>query len=155
MGAFHLMAEQTLILLKPDAVDRQLVGTIIQRYEQKGLKISAMKLLNVTQEMAQEHYGEHKEKPFFKDLVEFITSSPIVAMVLSGSEEAIRVARTINGATDPKEAVPGSIRGDLAVSKQYNLVHASDSPESAKREISIFFKPEEILSYSLTLNKWV
>lgn len=147
------MDERTLILLKPDAVDRQLVGPIVQRYEQKGLKIVGMKLLIVSEEMARQHYAEHKDKPFFKDLVNFITSSPIVAMVLSGVQ-AIKVAREINGATDPKEAVPGSIRGDMALSKQFNLVHASDSPESAKREVSIFFYESEIHQYDLSHDKW-
>ena len=147
------MEEQTLILLKPDAIDRRLSGSIIQRYEQKGLKIAAMKLIIVTQKMAEKHYAEHKEKPFFKDLVNFITSGPIVAMVLQGLQ-AISVAREINGATDPKEAAPGSIRGDMAISKQSNLVHASDSSNSAKREIAIFFKKGEILNYKLSHDKW-
>jgi len=145
--------EKTLILLKPDAVDRRLAGTIISRYENKGLRIAAMKMIKVPQETAEKNYAEHRGKPFFQILIDFMTGGPVVAMVLSG-QDAIHIARTLNGATNPINADPGSIRGDLAKSKQYNLVHASDSPASAVREIGIFFNQNEILDYTLTQNKW-
>ncbi|WP_405490954.1 nucleoside-diphosphate kinase [Nocardia sp. NBC_00511] len=133
------MTEQTLVLIKPDGVARGLVGEIITRIERKGLKIAALKLVNVSPELAAEHYAEHAERPFFGSLIEFITSGPVVAAVLEG-ERAIPAFRQIAGGTDPVEkAVPGSIRGDYALETQYNLVHGSDSPESAKREISLWF----------------
>ncbi|MVU76182.1 nucleoside-diphosphate kinase [Nocardia sp. ET3-3] len=133
------MTEQTLVLIKPDGVARGLVGEIITRIERKGLKIAAMKLVNVSEEVAVSHYAEHAERPFFGSLIEFITSGPVVAAVLEG-ERAIAAFRQIAGGTDPVEkAVPGSIRGDYALETQYNLVHGSDSPESAKREIDIWF----------------
>ncbi len=145
------MIEQTLILLKPDAIERHLVGALLQRYEKKGLQITAMKLMNVTPDMAERHYFEHRERPFFKDLIEYITRSPVVALVLRG-EGAIGVTRALNGATNPANAVPGSIRGDFALSTRFNLVHASDSPQSSAREIQIFFTEKEILNYPLMLN---
>ncbi|MBF6133076.1 nucleoside-diphosphate kinase [Nocardia otitidiscaviarum] len=133
------MTEQTLVLIKPDGVARGLIGEIITRIERKGLKIAALKLVNVSEELAGEHYAEHKEKPFFGSLIEFITSGPVVAAILEGPR-AITAFRQIAGGTDPVEkAVPGSIRGDYALETQFNLVHGSDSPESAKREISLWF----------------
>ncbi|MFJ9365509.1 nucleoside-diphosphate kinase [Nocardia sp. NPDC101769] len=133
------MTEQTLVLIKPDGVARGLVGEIITRIERKGLKIAALKLVNVSPELAAVHYAEHAERPFFGPLIEFITSGPVVAAVLEGPR-AITAFRQIAGGTDPVEkAVPGSIRGDYALETQYNLVHGSDSPESAKREISLWF----------------
>ncbi|MTE13255.1 nucleoside-diphosphate kinase [Nocardia aurantiaca] len=133
------MTEQTLVLIKPDGVARGLVGEIITRIERKGLKIAALKLVNVSEELAAQHYAEHAEKPFFGSLIEFITSGPVVAAVLEGPR-GIAAFRQIAGGTDPVEkAVPGSIRGDYALETQYNLVHGSDSPESAKREISLWF----------------
>ncbi|WP_433565226.1 nucleoside-diphosphate kinase [Nocardia sp. CA-151230] len=133
------MTEQTLVLIKPDGVARGLVGEIITRIERKGLKIAALKLVNVSPELAAVHYAEHAERPFFGSLIEFITSAPVVAAVLEGPR-AITAFRQIAGGTDPVEkAVPGSIRGDYALETQYNLVHGSDSPESAKREISLWF----------------
>ncbi|MET8424593.1 nucleoside-diphosphate kinase [Nocardia sp. NPDC059246] len=133
------MTEQTLVLIKPDGVARGLVGEIITRIERKGLKIAALKLVNVSPELAAVHYAEHAERPFFGSLIEFITSGPVVAAVLEGPR-AITAFRQIAGGTDPVEkAVPGSIRGDYALETQYNLVHGSDSPESAKREISLWF----------------
>jgi nucleoside-diphosphate kinase len=133
-----LAAEQTLVLIKPDAVGRKLAGEILARFERRGLEIRAAKLLRVDRALAEEHYTEHKEKPFFGELVEFITSAPTLALVLAG-ESAISVVRTTMGATNPVDAAPGTIRGDLALAMPDNLVHGSDSPESAKREISLWF----------------
>ena len=130
--------EQTLVLVKGDGVRRRLVGEIVRRIENKGLDIRAMRLMDVSQELAEEHYAEHREKPFFGELVEFITASPVVAMKVEG-EGAIKVVRKLMGATNPAEAAPGTIRGDLALSLPDNLVHGSDSPESAKRELTLFF----------------
>jgi nucleoside-diphosphate kinase len=130
--------DRTLILVKPDAFERGLTGEIVARFERKGLKIAAMKHMTVQRDQAEEHYAEHKEKPFFGDLVEFITGGPLVAMVLEG-HEAVKAARQVIGATNPVEAAPGSIRGDLGLEVQTNLVHGSDSPESAQREAGIFF----------------
>jgi nucleoside-diphosphate kinase len=133
-----LAAEQTLVLIKPDAVGRKLAGEILARFERRGLEILAAKLLTVDRALAEEHYAEHKEKPFFGELVEFITSAPTLAFVLAG-ESAISVVRTTMGATNPVDAAPGTIRGDLALAMPDNLVHGSDSDESAKREISLWF----------------
>jgi nucleoside-diphosphate kinase len=130
--------ERTLILVKPDAFARGLTGEIIARFENKGLRIVALKHMTVTEDLAKQHYAEHDGKPFFGELVEFITSGPLVAMVLEG-EEAIRAARQVIGATNPLEAAPGSIRGDYAIAVGQNMVHGSDSPESAQREATLFF----------------
>lgn len=130
--------EQTLVLVKGDGVRRRLVGEIIRRIEAKSLDIEALTLMEVSRELAEEHYAEHREKPFFEELVEFITSTPVVAMRVSG-EDAIKVMRTLMGSTNPAEAAPGTIRGDLALSLPDNLVHGSDSPESARRELGLFF----------------
>jgi nucleoside-diphosphate kinase len=130
--------ERTLILVKPDAFARGLTGEIIARFENKGLKIVAMRHMQVTEDLAKQHYAEHDGKPFFGELVEFITSGPIVAMVLEGTE-AIRAARQVIGATNPLEAAPGSIRGDFAVEVGQNMVHGSDSPEAGEREAKLFF----------------
>ncbi|MFW6111872.1 MAG: nucleoside-diphosphate kinase [Candidatus Bipolaricaulota bacterium] len=145
--------ERSLVLLKPDAIQRGLIGELIGRLEDKSLKISAMKLMNVRDDLAREHYEEHLEKDFFSDLFEFITSSPIVAMVVEG-EQAIDVTRRLMGATNPFEAEPGTIRGDYGLDLTKNLIHGSDSAESADREINLFFDEEEILSYELTEKKW-
>lgn len=147
------MSEQSLILLKPDAVQRQLIGKIINIYEQKGLKISALKLMQVTKTQAENHYIEHKDKPFFNGVVEYITMAPIIAIVLTGLN-AVKIARTLNGATDPTDAAPGSIRGQFAMNKRYNLVHASDSVQSAEREIKIFFNESEIFDYNVSGMNW-
>ena len=133
-----MAAESTLVLIKPDAVERKLAGEILARFEQRGLELRAAKLLTVDRELAEEHYAEHKEKPFFGELVEFITSAPTLALVLEG-ESAISVVRTRMGATNPTDAAPGTIRGDLALAMPNNLVHGSDSPESAQREIALWF----------------
>ena len=130
--------DRTLILVKPDAFERNLTGEVIARFERKGLRISALKLMQVERDLAERHYAEHAEKPFFGDLVDFITGGPLVAMVLEG-HEAVKAARQVIGATNPIEAAPGSIRGDFGLEVQTNLVHGSDSPESATREIGIFF----------------
>ena len=146
--------ERTLVLLKPDAVQRRLVGRIISRFEEKGLKIVGMKLMKVTQELAERHYGEHREKPFFGELVSFITSSPIVAMVVEGPG-AIDEVRKLMGKTNPRDAAPGTIRGDWGLSITMNLVHGSGSPASAAREIPLFFSQDELLSYSLADAPWL
>jgi nucleoside-diphosphate kinase len=130
--------DRTLILVKPDAFERGLTGEVIGRFERKGLRIVALKQMHMERELAERHYAEHVDKPFFGDLVEFITSGPLVAMVLEGLE-AVTAARQVIGATNPLEAAPGSIRGDFAVEVQTNLVHGSDSPESAAREVGLFF----------------
>ena len=133
-----MAAEQTLVLIKPDAMARQLAGEILARFERRGLKIREAKLLTVDRPLAEEHYAEHKEKPFFGELVEFITSAPTLALVLEG-EGAIATVRATMGATNPADATPGSIRGDFALSMPDNLVHGSDSQESATREIALWF----------------
>ena len=130
--------EETLVLVKGDGVRRRLIGEIIRRIEAKSLDIATLQLMDVGRELAEEHYAEHREKPFFEELVEFITSTPVVAMRVRG-EGAIKVMRTLMGSTNPAEAPPGTIRGDLALSLPDNLVHGSDSPESAKRELGLFF----------------
>jgi nucleoside-diphosphate kinase len=130
--------DRTLILVKPDAFARSLTGEIIARFERKGLRIVALKHMTVTRELAERHYAEHAERPFFGELVEFITSAPLVAMVLEG-QDVVRAARQVIGATDPLEAAPGSIRGDFAIEVGQNMVHGSDSAESAKREAELFF----------------
>jgi len=136
--------ERTLVLIKPDAVRRRLTGRILDRFEQRGLTIRAAKLVQVGRDLAERHYAEHVEKPFFGELVEFITSSPTLALVLEG-EGAIATVRTTMGATNPATAAPGTIRGDLALSMPDNLVHGSDSPESAAREVALWFAPEELV----------
>lgn len=130
--------EETLVLIKPDGVKRQICGEILTHYERKGLIIKAMKLLQTPKELAQEHYAEHKDKPFFGELVDFITSGPVLAFVLAG-KNAVTSVRTINGATNPVDATPGSIRGDYALTMDSNVVHASDSVDSAAREIHLWF----------------
>src|SRR5919202_1226918 len=130
--------DRTLILVKPDAFSQALTGEIIARFERKGLRIVALKYMTVARDLAEEHYAEHKKKPFFGDLVDFITGGPLVAMVMEGYE-AVKAARQIIGATNPLEAAPGSIRGDFALEVQTNMVHGSDSNESAERETKIFF----------------
>jgi nucleoside-diphosphate kinase len=137
------MAERTLVLIKPDAMQRRLAGEILGRFEQRGLSVRAAKLVQVDHELAGRHYEEHTEKPFFGELVEFITSSPTLALVLEG-ESAVTVVRTTMGATNPATAAPGTIRGDLALAMPDNLVHGSDSLESAEREIALWFSDGEL-----------
>jgi nucleoside-diphosphate kinase len=138
------MAERTLVLIKPDAMQRRLAGEILGRLEQRGLTVRAAKLVQVDRDLAGRHYEEHKEKPFFDELVEFITSSPTLAVVLEG-ESAVTVVRTTMGATNPANAAPGTIRGDLALAMPDNLVHGSDSLESAEREIALWFSDGELV----------
>ena len=138
------MAERTLVLIKPDAMQRRLAGQILARFEQRGLEVRAAKLMLVDETLAGEHYAEHREKPFFGELVEFITSSPTLALVLEG-EAAIAVVRTTMGATNPVDAGPGTIRGDFALAMPDNLVHGSDSPASAEREIALWFSDGELV----------
>ena len=146
--------ERTLILVKPDGVQRCLAGEIISRLERRGLKIAGLKMLRMDRTLAERHYAVHKEKPFFNDLVNFITSGPIIAAVLEG-EKAIESTRQTMGATDPKKAAPGTIRADLGINMEHNLIHGSDSPENAEKEISIFFKPGEVLTYGRDIDKWL
>ena len=138
------MAERTLVLIKPDAIKRRLAGEILARFERRGLELRAAKLVRVDRALAEEHYNEHSEKPFFGELVDFITSGPTLALVLEG-DGAIAVVRTTMGATNPTNADPGTIRGDLALAMPDNLVHGSDSPESAEREIELWFSDDELV----------
>lgn len=146
--------EQTFSMIKPDAVQRNLIGDIIGRFEKKGLKLVALKLMRISKEMAERHYAEHQGKPFFDDLVSFITSGPVVAMIWEGLN-AIQVVRSMMGKTDPQAALPGTIRGDFGLFTGNNIVHGSDSPESAVREINLFFSQDEIVSYEKELDKWI
>ena len=145
--------QRTLILFKPDCVQRRLVGRILARFEDKGFKIVGMKMLQVTPELAKRHYAEHVDKPFYPSLEKYITGSPLVAAVLEGLD-AIRVVREMLGATSGLKAQAGTIRGDFSLSRQMNLVHASDGPEAAKREIELYFRPEELFDYPLALEPW-
>jgi nucleoside-diphosphate kinase len=147
--------ERTFVAIKPDGVERGIIGEVIKRFESRGLKLVGMKLMKLSNEKAQEHYGEHKGKPFFDGLVSFITAGPIVAMVWEG-KGAIALCRSTIGATNPAQAAPGTIRGDLAVEIGRNVVHGSDGPESAKREIGIFFSESEICAeWPRAVDKWV
>jgi nucleoside-diphosphate kinase len=146
--------DRTLILIKPDAVQRGLAGEVISRFERRGLKFVAMKLMRVDEALARRHYAEHEGKPFLEGLVAFITSSPIVAAVLEGPD-VVEAARAMMGATDPQKAAPGTVRGDLGLFVQNNLVHGSDSPESAKREIALFFDDSEIIAWDRNTDPWV
>ncbi|MFN2462825.1 MAG: nucleoside-diphosphate kinase [Candidatus Dormibacteria bacterium] len=148
------MSERTLVLVKPDGVQRGLVGEVIGRLERKGLKITALKLMQADEALAREHYAEHVEKPFFKGLSDFITSSPLVAMVVQGPNVVANV-RAMMGVTNPANAAPGTLRGDFGLSIGMNLVHGSDSPESAAREIDIFFEAEELLDYERAVDRWI
>lgn len=146
--------EKTLVLVKPDGVQRSLIGEVISRLERRGLKLVAMKLMRVDEDLAQRHYGEHAERPFFPGLVAFITSAPVVAMVWE-AENAVEVVRKTMGDTNPASSPMGSIRGDLGVDIGRNLVHGSDSPDSAQREIALFFGAEEILEYGRSNDEWI
>jgi nucleoside-diphosphate kinase len=148
------VTERTLVLVKPDGVQRQLTGRILARYEDRGLKIVGLKLVSVTRDHAERHYAAHRDKPFFDGLVDFIISSPLVAVALEGPN-AIAVVRSINGATRPHEAAPGTIRGDLALETAQNIVHASDSTESAEAEVDLWFDPAELLDYDRDVDRWV
>jgi nucleoside-diphosphate kinase len=146
--------QRTLIIFKPDCVQRRLVGQILGRFEAKGLRIAALKLIKVDRALAEKHYAEHQGKPFFEGLLAFITASPVVVGVLEGNE-AIGVIRSMLGATSGVAAAPGTVRGDFSISKQNNLIHGSDSPESASREIALWFRPDELLDYSVAGSEWV
>ena len=146
--------EKTLVLVKPDGVQRGLIGTVIGRIESKGLKIAGLKLIHVSEELAKEHYGEHVDRPFFGDLVSFITSSPVVALAVEG-DNAVSVVRTLMGGTNPQEADPGTIRGDFGMTIGMNLVHGSDSVESAERELNLFFDKNEVFDYVREIDAWV
>jgi nucleoside-diphosphate kinase len=146
--------ERTLIIVKPDAVQRGLIGQIIHRFERRGLRIVALKLIQITKDLAQRHYAVHKGKPFYEPLVAYITSGPVVVMVLEG-KEAIQIARRTMGATNPAEAEPGTIRADYGVEIGRNLVHGSDGPETADFEIPIFFDETDIVSWRRALDPWI
>eukprot|EP00033_Pygsuia_biforma_P000217 GCRY01000273.1.p1 GENE.GCRY01000273.1~~GCRY01000273.1.p1 ORF type:complete len:150 (+),score=38.48 GCRY01000273.1:38-487(+) len=146
--------EQTFIMIKPDGVQRGLIGPIIERFERKGFQLVAMKMIVPSKEIAETHYAEHKERPFFGGLVNFLTSGPVVAMVWAG-ENVVKTGRTMIGATKPAESTPGSIRGDYGVTIGRNIIHGSDGEESAKREIGIWFKEDEICQWEPTLKKWI
>lgn len=146
--------QQTLILLKPDAVQRRLVGDLTARFERKGLRLTGLKLVQTPRETAEKHYAVHKGKPFYESLLSFLTSGPTVAMVWEG-REAVVVCRNLMGLTDGAKAPPGTIRGDFAISVQNNLVHGSDSPENAAIEIALWFKPEELVKFAPTDANWV
>ncbi len=148
------MSERTLILIKPDGVQRALIGRIVDRYEQRGLRIVAMKMIHADRALAERHYDVHRERPFFAGLIEFITSGPLVAMAIEGPN-AVAVCREINGATRPSEAAPGSIRGDLALDTGHNLVHGSDSTDTAARELGLWFQPDELVDYNRDMDRWV
>ncbi|WP_349924768.1 nucleoside-diphosphate kinase [Bacillus altitudinis] len=146
--------DKTFLMVKPDGVERQLIGEIVSRFEKKGLQLVGAKLMSIPKEVAETHYREHKEKPFFGELVDFITSGPVFAMVWQG-EQVVDVTRQIIGKTNPKEALPGTIRGDYGLTVGKNIIHGSDSPESAEREINLFFKQEELTNWDQTISSWI
>jgi nucleoside-diphosphate kinase len=146
--------ERTLVLLKPDCVQRRLMGRILTRFEDKGFNIVAMKMMRLTPELSRKHYAEHVSKPFYPALESFVTGGPLVAMIVEGLE-AISVVREMLGATSGLKAAAGTIRGDFSSSRQMNLVHASDGPDAAKREIEIYFRPEELCDYQPTITPWL
>jgi nucleoside-diphosphate kinase len=146
--------ERTLVLLKPDCVQRRLVGSILQRFEQKGLRLVAMKLMQTSQQLAAQHYAVHSAKAFYQSLLQFLTSGPTVAVVLEG-REAVAVVRGLMGATDGAKSPAGTIRGDYAISVQNNLIHGSDSVDNAKMEIALWFKQEELVNYAPVDNAWI
>ena len=145
--------ERTLIILKPDAVQRRLIGRIISRFEDKGLTIIGCKLMQIDADLAARHYAPHQGKPFYPGLIKYITSSPVMVMVVEG-ERAVEISRKLMGTTFGFEAEPGTIRGDFSVSKTYNLIHGSDSPESAETEVALYFTPAELLSYHTAAHQW-
>lgn len=148
------MMERTFLMVKPDGIQRSLVGEIVSRFERKGLKLIGAKLMMVNEELAERHYAEHKGKPFYPPLIDFITSGPVFAMVWEG-DNVIALTRALIGKTNAVEAAPGTIRSDYAVHTNFNLIHGSDSPENAEREIGIFFRPEELASYEQTIQRWI
>lgn len=146
--------EKTFLMVKPDGVQRGLIGEIVSRFENKGFKLVAAKLMMVSRELAEAHYAEHREKPFFGELVGFITSGPVFAMIWEG-ENVISVARQMMGKTNPADAAPGTIRGDYGINVGMNIIHGSDSPESAKREIDLWFQEQDHVSYEKTIERWI
>jgi nucleoside-diphosphate kinase len=146
--------QRTLVLIKPDGVQRGLVGEIIRRLEERGLKLIALKMMQVPRDKAEEHYAEHRSKPFYEGLLSFITSGPIVAMIWEG-REAVTVVRSVMGSTDPLKALPGTVRGDLALDLGMNLIHGSDSPARAETEMALFFSANELHDYERTIDRWV
>ncbi|MCL6515570.1 nucleoside-diphosphate kinase [Alicyclobacillus sp.] len=148
-----MATEKTFVMVKPDGVQRGLIGEVVARFERKGLKLVGAKLMAVSTELAEKHYAEHRERPFFKDLVTFITSSPVFAMVWEG-ENAIAIARSMMGKTNPAEAAPGTIRGDYGLSIGMNIIHGSDSPASAEREINLWFG-DDLVSYERAVDVWL
>jgi nucleoside-diphosphate kinase len=149
-----MVHEHTFVMVKPDGVQRGLIGELVSRLERKGLKAAALKMMRIDKDLASQHYAEHEGKPFYPGLIDFITSGPVVAMVWQG-EKAISIVRKVLGATSPDNAEPGSVRGDFAINTSFNLMHASDGPESATREINLFFKEDEIQDYKLTIGTWL
>jgi nucleoside-diphosphate kinase len=146
--------QKTFIMVKPDGVQRGLIGEIVRRFEQKGLQLVGAKLMNVSKELAEKHYEEHKDKPFFGELVQFITSGPVFATVWQGND-AIAIARLMMGKTKPLDSQPGTIRGDFALTVTNNIIHGSDSPESAEREIALWFGDNTLVSYDKSINQWI
>lgn len=146
--------EKTFLMIKPDGVQRNLIGNIVEKFEAKGFKLVGAKLMQISDSLARKHYGEHKERPFFGELVEFITSGPVFAMVWEG-EDVIKTGRTMMGETNPKEALPGTIRGDFGLTIGKNVIHGSDSPESAEREINLFFNQDELVTYTKQDSTWI
>ena len=148
------MIERTLVIVKPDGVQRGLIGPIITRLERRGLRIAAMKMMQIDEALARRHYAEHEGKPFYPGLISFITSAPVVVMVLEGPN-AIEITRATMGATNPAKALPGTIRADYGLETSRNLIHGSDGPESAQREIALYFTESEILSYQRAIDSWI
>jgi nucleoside-diphosphate kinase len=146
--------ERTLIIVKPDGVERGLIGEVLRRFEQRGLTVTGLKLMRISPELAARHYAEHQGKPFYPGLISFITSGPVVVGVVEGPG-AVSMVRTMMGATNPANAAPGTIRGDFAVSMSYNVIHGSDGVEAAEREIGLYFTPDELFSYSRPTDKWI
>lgn len=147
--------ERTLVLIKPDGVQRGLIGEIIKRFEQRGFKIAGMKLMQASRDLAERHYAEHQGKPFYEGLVGFITSAPLVALVLEGKNAVAAARHTMGGQTNPLNASTGGIRGDFALDLGRNLVHGSDGVESAEREIALWFRPEEIVTWERAVDRWI
>lgn len=148
------MVEKTFIMIKPDGIQRALIGQIIERFEDKGLKLVGLKLLQIQKPLAERHYEMHADKPFYAELLDFITSGPVIAMVWE-ADNAVYIGRKIVGQTTPNEATPGSIRGDFCINTQFNLIHASDTIENAKREIELYFKPDELVKYDRSIMHWL
>lgn len=146
--------EKTFLMVKPDGVQRGLIGEVVRRFENKGFQLIGCKLMQVSRELAEKHYAEHAQKPFFEELVSFITSGPVFAMVWQG-DQIIAISRKMIGKTNALEAEPGTIRGDFAVHTGNNIIHGSDSPESAEREIALFFRPEELIAYERSIQPWI